>query len=64
MTTDSPVMTIEQAAEYLQIGRSSAYLAARTGELPVIKIGRRLLVSRVALLKKLAEAGSKEPAHD
>jgi excisionase family DNA binding protein len=36
--------TIEEAGEILGIGRTSAYLAARRREIPVVRIGRRLLV--------------------
>jgi excisionase family DNA binding protein len=43
------VMTVAQAARYLGIGRNAAYEAARRGELPAIRIGRRVLVSRIAL---------------
>jgi excisionase family DNA binding protein len=48
-------MSIPDAAAYLGIGRSAAYEAARSGELPVIRLGRRLLVPRVALERMLAE---------
>ena len=51
------VYTVEEAGKLLGIGRSVAYEAARCGELPVIRIGRRWLVSKVALDKMLAEAG-------
>lgn len=33
------VMTIPQAAEVLQIGTSTAYALARSGKLPVVRIG-------------------------
>ncbi|NIQ38698.1 MAG: helix-turn-helix domain-containing protein [Proteobacteria bacterium] len=33
-----PVMTIEQLAEYLQIGKRSLYKLAREGEIPAKKI--------------------------
>ena len=36
--------SIAEAAHRLGIGRNQAYEAARRGELPVIKIGKRLLV--------------------
>lgn len=42
-------VTIEEAAKLLGIGRTSAYDAARRGELPTIRIGRLLLVPRVRL---------------
>ena len=47
------VYTIEEAARLLGIGRSSAYAAARRGEIPTIPIGRRLLVPKAALHKLL-----------
>lgn len=54
---DTQTMTVEEAAEVLQISRKSAYLAARRGELPIIRIGRRLLVSRPALDRMIQDAG-------
>jgi excisionase family DNA binding protein len=44
---------IENAAKILGISRNTAYEAARTGELPTIKIGRRVLVPRAALERLL-----------
>ena len=49
-------LTVEQAAKVLGIGRQLAYERVKTGEIPVIKIGRRLLVPRRAL-EKLLEQG-------
>ena len=51
------VYTVEEAGRLLGIGRSAAYEAARSGEIPVIRIGRRWLVSKIALDRMLAEAG-------
>lgn len=42
-------VTVEEAAHLLGIGRQSAYQAARAGELPTIRLGRRLLVPRCKL---------------
>jgi excisionase family DNA binding protein len=50
-------VTIQQAAKILGIGRDQAYNAARLGQLPVIKIGKRLLVSLPALNRMIEEAG-------
>ncbi|MGP8160455.1 MAG: helix-turn-helix domain-containing protein [Candidatus Dormibacteria bacterium] len=50
-------LTIEEAARELGIGRSSAYAAARAGELPALRIGRRLVIPRSALEAWLAGAG-------
>ncbi len=53
------VFTIEEAAARLGISRGAAYQAAAQGELPVIRIGRRLLVPRAAFYGMLAAAGNK-----
>lgn len=46
--------TVEEAAKILGISRASAYTAAKTGDLPTIRIGNRLLVPVPALDKLLA----------
>lgn len=51
--TPSHTVTVEEAAQMIGISRTSAYQAARTGELPTIRIGRRLLVPRHALARML-----------
>ena len=56
---DKQTLSIPEAAKVLGIGRSAAYEAARTGEIPVIRIGRRLLVPKYALDRILKE-GSPE----
>lgn len=53
-SSPKPVLTVEEAAKLLRISRGSAYEAARTGQLPTIRIGRRLLVPRVQLRAMLA----------
>ena len=40
---------VEEAARILGIGRSAAYEAVRRGDIPSIRIGRRVLVPRAAL---------------
>jgi len=57
-TNELPLtLTVEEAAELLGIGRSVAYRAVQTGEIPAIRIGRRLLVPRARLLELLGEPG-------
>lgn len=46
--------TVEQAAKLLEVGRSTAYAAARDGSLPTIRVSRRLLVPAAALRRLLA----------
>jgi excisionase family DNA binding protein len=45
--------TVEEAGEILGISRWHAYAAAKKGELPVVAIGRRLIVPRHALERLL-----------
>jgi excisionase family DNA binding protein len=56
MADDPLVVSVEEAARLLGIGRGLAYDAARAGTLPglVAKIGGRYLVSRARLLAALA----------
>ncbi len=42
-------LTVAEAAQVLGIGRSAAYAASRAGQIPVLRVGRRLLVPRAAL---------------
>ena len=46
--------TVPEAGEILGLGRNGAYEAARTGELPTIRFGRRIVVPKAAL-KRLLE---------
>jgi excisionase family DNA binding protein len=57
MTTpnDQPAtMTVEQAGQLLGISRRSAYRAAAAGQLPTLRLGRRILVPTAALHRMLA----------
>jgi excisionase family DNA binding protein len=46
-------LTITEASEALGVSRNKAYEAARSGEIPTIRIGKRLLVPVVALERML-----------
>jgi excisionase family DNA binding protein len=48
------VKTLDEVAVILRIARGSAYEAAKRGEIPTIRIGRRLLVPSVALERLLS----------
>lgn len=58
---DRLTLTVEEAAATLGISRASAYEAVRRGEIPAIRIGRRVLVPRVALDRLLGAAGAAAP---
>ncbi len=56
MEEERLTLTVEETAKLLGIGRQLAYERVKTGEIPVIRVGRRLLVPRRAL-EKLLEQG-------
>jgi excisionase family DNA binding protein len=60
------VYTVAEAGELLGISRAFAYELVARGELPVIRLGRRRLVPKVALLslvgKPSSEGGSMPPS--
>jgi len=58
-TEERLTYSVEEAGRLIGISRASAFEAARRGELPTIRIGRRLLVPRVALERLLEAAGSR-----
>ena len=48
---------VKSAAKLLGLSKNSAYQACLTGEIPHLKIGKRILIPRVALERLLAQAG-------
>jgi excisionase family DNA binding protein len=54
------VVSVTEAAELLGISRGLAYELARAGQLPTLRLGRRLVVPRAALLTWLERAAPLE----
>lgn len=54
------VLTVEQVAELLGLGRNTVYEAVSRGDIPHRRVGRRLIFSRSAVLEWLS---GKEPAN-
>lgn len=54
--TKRPTATIEEVADVFGIARSTAYMLAKENRLPVpvIRLGRRMVVSRAAVERLLA----------
>ena len=48
---------VEEAGRLLGISRASAFEAARRGDLPTIRVGKRLLVPKRALERMLEDVG-------
>lgn len=49
-TTLAATMKVEEAAQLLGIGRNQAYEAVRRGDIPSLRIGGRILISRSRLM--------------
>lgn len=54
---DRMTLTVPEAAKKLGIGRNQAYLAARAGDIPTIRINDRILVLKAAFEKLLEGNG-------
>jgi excisionase family DNA binding protein len=57
-----PTISVERAGRLMGVSRNSAYEAARTGELPVLRVGRRLLVPTAKFLALLGISEQNKPA--
>jgi|HubBroStandDraft_6_1064221.scaffolds.fasta_scaffold643837_2 excisionase family DNA binding protein len=53
MTVERQTVRVEDAATILGISRNHAYELVKTGDLPVIKLGRRFVVPKAALQRML-----------
>ncbi len=52
-TPEPEVLSVDQASALLHVGRNSIYEAIRRGEFPAVRIGKRILIPRVALQRFL-----------
>ncbi len=55
MAKQTVAFNIKDTAKMLGIGRNQAYEAARRGDIPTIRIGKRILVPKVALERMLKD---------
>lgn len=55
MDDSSRVCSVVEAGRILGLGRSAAYEAVRRGDIPAIRIGKRIVVSRARLASMLGE---------
>ncbi|HXY28855.1 MAG TPA: helix-turn-helix domain-containing protein [Acidimicrobiales bacterium] len=55
-TTDRLVLTVEEAAYLLNISRTLAYELVARGELPALRLGRRIVIPRATLDELIATA--------
>jgi excisionase family DNA binding protein len=55
---------VPEAGRLLGLSRNGAYAAAKAGLIPVLNIGRRMLVPKAALHRMLAHTGAGQRAGD
>ena len=61
---DAPLLIgVRDAAKRLGVGRETAYSLARTGALPSVRIGRRILIPADALAKWVDAAAARADAN-
>ena len=60
MKTEKLTLTVQEAASLLGLSRNSAYQGIATGEIPYIKVGKRILIPRIAF-EKMLESTDRKP---
>ena len=56
MKTECHTVSVEEAAKILGYSRNTAYEAVKNGQLPVIRLGRKIRVPKAALEQMLTGA--------
>jgi excisionase family DNA binding protein len=59
-SSDRLTLTAREASQLLGLSRTSVYQGISTGEIPHVKVGKRILIPKVALEKLLSEASVKK----
>ncbi len=62
MNSEKMILTVKETAQILGLSRNSVYQGVLTGQIPCLKVGKRILVPRKALEELLASVGSKPKA--
>lgn len=57
MNNEKLTFTVSETASLLGLSRNSAFKGVMTGEIPHIRVGKRILIPRRALEAMLATAG-------
>ncbi len=57
MNNEKLTFTVSETASLLGLSRNSAFKGVMTGEIPHIRVGKRILIPRRALEARLASAG-------
>ena len=59
-TNADDVLTVAEAARLLRVGRNLIYDAVSSGKLPHLRIGRKIRLSRIALMRSLGSCGPQD----
>jgi excisionase family DNA binding protein len=57
-TIERQTINIEEAAKRLGIGRNQAYEAARNGQIPTIKIGKKRMLVPLAAFERMLKGAA------
>lgn len=60
MAEEKLVLNVSEVAQLLGLSRNSAYLACLTGQIPHLKIGKRILIPKASLERMLNEAATRQ----
>lgn len=61
---ERPTLSVEEAGRLVGLGRSASYDAARRGEIPTLKFGRRVVVPTAAFCRLLGIDAATEDSTD
>lgn len=59
-SNDSLVLTVGETAKLLRLSKTTVYDQIRQGTIPNIRMGKRILIPRAALMRKLEEVVGKD----
>jgi excisionase family DNA binding protein len=54
---EDDVLTVEEAAKLLRVGRNALYDAIGRGEVPHLRVGKLIRLSRAAVMRSLTSCG-------
>jgi excisionase family DNA binding protein len=60
MNSECQTLSVVDAGRILGVSRNTAYEAVKTGQLPVLRIGRKIRVPKALLERMLTSTGERE----
>jgi excisionase family DNA binding protein len=62
MEKEKVTLTVEEAGKLLGISRPLVYQMAKSGQLPILRFGKRILIPKVAFEEMLASSRKANPS--